>query len=295
MASSQGSQTQLAMDTALPFDGSSEAYEFLSENLQKVQEHVNTGGLRGTRSHQAERIRPGNERIGGPIVMNPTPEELDNLFPRILGAVESSSDNFQLAETIPAFEIMIDRVAKVFTYSTCVVSRAVFSATQGQPLNLSLEIEAGSEAVSAAGGFPAITPSNTAPYIIGDGVLTIGGIGYTFSQVTLTIDNVVDADRFLNSTTRLEIPATDRIITLSATLPYTSTEVGLYDLAIGGLGASLAWTNGGYSTTFTFPRLQIPAESPVVGGKGEIPLVINTVARQEGTNNELEVQHDAVP
>ena len=174
------------------------------------------------------------------------------------------------------------------------MSRAVFTATQGQPLNLSLEIEAGTETVAAASGFPAITPSNTAPYIISDGVLTIGGTAYSFSQVTLTIDNVVDADRFLNSTTRSEIPATDRIITLSATLPYTSSEVALYDLAVGGLSASLAWTNGGYSTTFTFPRIQIPAESPVVGGKGEIPLVINAVARQEGTNKELEVEHDAV-
>lgn len=290
---SEGSQAALAMDAALPFDTSSEAFEFQSESLRKTTEHLDASGIRGTRSHFSGRVRQNVDRISGSIVMQPVPEELDNLLPRILGASESSSDNFKLAETIPTFHVMIDRIAKVFTYSTVVVSRAIFTASQGQAMQLTLELEAGTETVSAAGGFPSITPSETAPYIFSDGVMTIGGTGYDIFEFTLTVDNVVDTERFMNSTTRANIPAQDRIVTLSARFPYTSDETALYDQEVGGLAANLTLTNGGYSTKFIFGRLQSPAESPLVTGKTEVFLEINATARKSGAQDELEIVHDS--
>src|SRR5688572_4980982 len=97
--SSQGSQTKLSLAAAGTAIGSyTEAYEFVSESLQKQAAILDTAGIRGTRSHVSERTRAGTYRVQGTINFHPTPAMLDLLLPRILGANEAT-DVFALAET----------------------------------------------------------------------------------------------------------------------------------------------------------------------------------------------------
>ena len=60
---------------------------------------------------------------------------------------------------------------------------------------------------------------------------------------------------------------------------------------LAGAAGSLAFANG--STAFNFGTLQVPAESPATGGKQEILLRLNMVARKTGSTLELSVSNTA--
>ena len=126
-----GSAAALAVDDSAvtqlaDFDSGSFRYEFVSESLARRQSHVESFGIRGTRSRAADRVRIARERITGQIVLYPTPVELDQWLPRILGAAEAS-DVFALAEGLPEFGVLLERATKRFVYTGCRVAKAVFS------------------------------------------------------------------------------------------------------------------------------------------------------------------------
>jgi hypothetical protein len=287
-----GHQSRLSLAAGGTAIGSyTEAYEFLAESLRKQLTIVDTAGLRGTRSHPAERTRDGTYAIGGGLQFHATPAMLDLLLPRILGANEAT-DVFALAETLPEFDVLIDRVAKRFVYAGCQVNRATFRAAAGGPLELDLDVIGKTEVVSAT-AFPSITAPVDPPYVWQDCVCTVNGSARVVTQWDLTIDNALNA-RFSNSQTATDIHSTDRIVTVNLTVPYTSSEVDLYGVNTGGAAAAtFVFTNGNYSTTFSIAKLQIPDQSPVVDGRGEILLQLQGVAKQSSTTKELVITHDS--
>jgi len=289
---SMGHQSRLSLAAGGTAIGSyTEAYEFLAESLRKQLTIVDTAGLRGTRSHPAERTRDGTYAIGGGLQFHATPAMLDLLLPRILGANEAT-DVFALAETLPEFDVLIDRVAKRFVYAGCQVNRATFRAAAGGPLELDLDVIGKTEVVSAT-AFPSITAPVDPPYVWQDCVCTVNGSARVVTQWDLTIDNALNA-RFSNSQTATDIHSTDRIVTVNLTVPYTSSEVDLYGVNTGGAAAAtFVFTNGNYSTTFSIAKLQIPDQSPVVDGRGEILLQLQGVAKQSSTTKELVITHDS--
>src|SRR5947208_8059306 len=108
------------------------------------------------------------------------------------------------------------------------------------------------------------------------------------------IDNRLLVDRFNNSITRTALPEGDRVIRLACDCPFSADEVALYNQAVGGSAGSVTWTNGAYSLTFAFARLQAPDRSPHVPGRSrEIPLRLEMVARMSGSTRELIVTNDA--
>jgi hypothetical protein len=288
---SMGHQSRLSFAAAGTAIASySESVEFVSESLQKRMTILETAGLRGTRSRPVERTRDGTYSVGGAIRFHVTPALLDLLLPRILGATEAS-DLFALAESVPEFDVLVDRVVRRFVYGGCKVSRAQFSGRAGGLLELQLELIGKSESTSGT-PFPNISPPVDPPYVFQDGTLTLTGTSRKMLEFALTIDNGL-VPRFTNSPIATDISPTDRLVTLECRLPFTADEIDLYGQNVGGAGAaSLAVVNGGYSTTFTIPRLQFPDSSPTVGGKGEISLSLRGTARKHGSTNELVVTHD---
>lgn len=290
---SLGHQSRLSMAATGTAIGSyTEAYEFVSESVRKSLTILDTSGIRGTRSHPKERTRDGTYTIGGQIRMHATPAMLDLLLPRILGANEST-DVFALAETLPEFDLLIDRVAKRFVYGACKISRATFRCQAGGLLELDLDVVGKTETVSAT-SFPTITAPIDAPYVFSDAVLTLVSSSRIVTQWELTIDNAIQA-RFSNSQAATDLQATDRIITASLTTPYTSSEVDLYGLNVGSsAAATFVFTNGGYSTQFAIANLQIPDNSPTVENRnGEILLNLTGTAKTSSTTKELIVTHDS--
>lgn len=265
-------------------------FEFVSESVKKQGVIRDTSGIRGTRSHASERTVADAYRVGGTITFEATPTLLDYWLPKILGAAEST-DTFAVAETIPYFDLLIDRVTQRHVYANCKVNRATFSQSSGQPLQLSLDIIGQSETVSAT-AFPALTAPTDPPYAFHHNVSTIVSAAREIISLEVTIDNQMDV-RFSNSQTATSIMPTDRNVTVRLVTPYTVT--ALYGQTLLGSAATLVWTNGNISTTMTFGKLQFPDESPNVANKQEITLSLSGVARKTGSTADIAVTHDSTP
>lgn len=298
---SQGALTKMAIDDSTvtgisDFDSSSQGIEFISEDLRMVSTINYNNGIRGTRSRLKDRCVVTQEVITGSIVIEPTPIELDLWFPRILGAAESS-DVFALAETIPEWGVLIDRIVQRHIYTNCRVSRATFTGAQSQPIRMTIEVEGSTEVLSAT-SFPTVGAIDTGqPYIMGQTTFSLSADASAAECLawTIVIDNMLDTNRFLNSVTRSKLTPQDRMISLQMTVPYTADEIDLYDQGVAGAAGSLTLTNGGQSTVFSFANLKAPAETPVVSGKTEEFLTLNMVAYKSGSTNELIVTHDSAP
>lgn len=272
-------------------------YDFVSESMGKRGSIIEHNGLRGTRSRHGGRTRQGIYRIGGTIVMEPSPEELATLLPWILGAVASGT-TFALAETIPSRYVTIDKVAKVMEYAGCYVARATFSAGENSPLRMELEIVGKTETIGNAGSFPSATYGNTPPFTLHDTAsgVTLSGTGSrAIKSWSMTVDNGLIV-AFNNSQSANELVAGDRMVSTSIVTPYSSSETDLYDQAAAGAAATVVFTNGAYSCTFAFANLQVPADTPGAGGRGaEIALGLNGMARMASTTRELIVTLDSTP
>lgn len=285
---SQGYAAKLAFDSVLPFDGSSEAFEFISESLRMVQAHANSQGIRGTRSRLADRTRIVSEAITGTILMRPTIAEIDLLLPRIFGAATVAGVT-SLSDSMIEFQVMVDRVAKVFTYEGCRISRATIQGSSGGPIEFSLDIEGETESIGNAGTFPSISVDTGNMYVFSDITLTLNAVATEVSSFSLVIDNMLDTGRFMNSVTRAEIPAQDRQVTLTLEVPYTTTNVALHDIAIAGIDGTLVMNNGTSTYTVDFGNLKSQANSPVAGGKSEIMLPLTFDCYRSGSDLEVKV------
>src|SRR5437667_12842162 len=117
---SMGSQARLSMAAPGTAIGAyTECFEFVGENLGKKLTILDTGGIRGTRSHPAERTRDGTYSVRGTVNYHGSKALLDLLLPRILGG--GSAPTYTLAETLPFFDCLIERVADRFVYGNCKV------------------------------------------------------------------------------------------------------------------------------------------------------------------------------
>jgi hypothetical protein len=274
-----GHLAQLGMSATTVAD---EAFEFLTETLALTETQTHSNGIRGHRSRQKSRVRTTREAVAGSITMNPTATELDLLLPRIFGG------DTILADTLPETFITVDRVAKVFEYVKCVCGQGVISGSSGQPLQLVTDWEGETETVTNAGTFPEITPPTDGIFVFSDIVLTLDGTPREVDEFSLTINNLLSTELYRNAISREEIPAADREVTLSATLPYDTANVDLYDAAIAGAAGSLVFSDGSDTYTFILANVKIPAVSPNVSAKDDIPLAINANIFAEGDTLEID-------
>jgi hypothetical protein len=277
-----------------PGGGVVERFVFANESLAKRGLIIPRNGLRGSRSAVADDTRQGPYQVVGSVQLEPTPADLSIWLPRILGAPASGS-TYALANTLPSFSLSVDRVAQVFTYAGCKVNRATFLGAKGSLVALRLDIVGQSESVASAGSFPSLTPSVAAgPYIFaGDPVLTLNAAVREVQEFELVIDNALTTDRFMNSLTVVNLPEGDRTVRLRTKHAWAAANLDLYNQALAGAAGSLAFTNGGNSTAFSFGTLQVPANSPTTPGKAEVMLTLDMVARKTGGTLEMTVTHTA--
>ncbi len=282
-----GYATQLGIDTANPV---TLRFDFQSEGLMLDEEMPDTNGLRGTRSRAVERIRQGIRRVHGPLTLEPTAVELSHLLQWILGGTPTGSPTvtYPLADGLQSRYVTIDRVSKVFTYSGVYVNRATIRGTQGQPLQVLLDLLGQDEAVANSGTFPALTldVANT-PFMFYDLSLSVAGSTYQPRDWEITIDNALDADRFFNSQTATAIAPRDRHITTRFPLPYGDANALYGTGGPGGVAYVATFTNGGAVLTFTAGKAIFPRKSPTVPGREEILIPVEAVLYKSGSTVEL--------
>lgn len=263
----------------------SAAVDFISESLARSLNVVDANGIRGSRSHAVERCADGTYNVGGSISLYLTTGVPALLYDRSMGGTVSGG-TYSLAETLTEFDVLVDRVAKRFVYAFCKVSRATWRGAAGGAVTFDVDLVGKTETVSAT-SFPSITAPVDAPYMFQSGVLTLLASARDMMDFEVSIDNAVEA-RFTNSQTATDVHPTDRIVTLSCTVPYDSTNA---DLHPGGVGVdatgSLVFTSGATTHTMTFAMLTIEDVSPKVNSKGEIVLAIRATARMSSTTREL--------
>lgn len=284
VAPSVSTFTKFGIGSAASFASNAKAYEWLGDlTFGKRGTVMSTDGIRGTRSHPVERTRNGLFTVGGTWSTNPGPADLTTLLPYILGTSGA------LTESIGEFYVGIEKIAAVYQYAGCKMASASFSGSQGSFLALSCNIEGKTETVGAITGFSALTPSLETPYVFMDCVLTIGGTPYQFREFNLTIDNGVLLDRFMNSTSRTDLIAADRVVAISLSLPFTSDTLALYDTGATSAAVVLTFTNGANSLTMTMPAVQFPAQPQNLPNRNEIILPLSGIARKTGATLELTV------
>lgn len=292
MAGYWGYASQLGISTSNPVDA---RFDFLSENLVCNEEFPDTGGLRGTRSHVVERVRQGIRHVGGGIVMQPTPVELAALLPWVLGGTPSGT-TYPLADALTSRYVTVDRGAKVFTYNGCFIDSATFRASQGQPLQMSLNVVGSDETVGNAASFPSLSiDTTTNAFMFHDCVISIGGSNYAARDFEMTINNHVDRDRFFNAQVlSTATQAMDRNITCRFSLPYGDAAAA-YASGAAGVAVTATFTNGAVSLLFSLVKVCFPRRSPMVGGRQEIMLPLDGVAYRSSSTLELVTTLDSTP
>lgn len=276
--------------------------DFMSEDVALAQESVNGNGVRGTRSHTVERVRAGLQRVGGPIRTQPSAADYHKLWPMVLGGagavVSGTNMRYDLAETVPARYVTVDRHAKVFTYATCGVNTFALRASQGQFAEVELGLIGGTETVANAGTFPAAYPDvTTNPFVLADCAMTVGGTTVTPQSFELTVDNDIDPDRFFNSLTLTALVSRDRKVMFRTVLPYGDF-TALYNLgAATGVAVLCTLTIGSVTMIISMQKVVFPPRSPTVTGRVETMMTLSGQAFRHGTQtdttkNEIVVQLD---
>ncbi|WP_417386927.1 phage tail tube protein [Gimesia sp.] len=280
----------IAFDTTLPFDTSSIPIEIiLPESLHEEAQILETNGMRGTVEHNKERTREGLKRSSGSIKIACSRIVLDALLPYICGTAESSN-MFALADTIPEFMLMIDRGAKVYTYSGCRIAKANFNGSKGDFLYLDLDIEAETETTGDAGSFPVLTMPLEKPYLMSDGVLTLVSDTRAFEKFSLTIENKLNTEQFENNLTRYDISMIDRVITLATDHPWSTDNTDLLKQALDGAAGTAVFTNGAASgdvLTFDMAAIQYANVTPTHNAKDVTRLPLTGMVRSSGSTKPL--------
>lgn len=295
MAPSMGYATRVGLTAIGASGAATQEMEFDSCDLAKREEQWQPEGIRGVRGRQSEIVAALPYVCNGALVTEPRTDELVYYLHALLGATPSGT-TFGLADTLPTFGMDVYKIVDTYRYAGCKMNDGTFVSRSGQPLRLTMNIEATSETGSLA--FPNIgaSLSTRQPYMHHEAVLTLGGTPYTPSEIEISVNNALMTDRFLNALTRSELPETDRIVTLAVTLPFTSAEAALYAVAIGGISGSVVYTKAATSTTFTFGVLQTGTVGPGIPNRnGEVMRRITFRARRTGSTAELVVTHDSTP
>jgi len=258
-------------------------FEFISETLKQTETQFNSPGITGSRTRLKQRTRTVRKAIAGGIVMQPTPTEIDFLLEYILGGTPAAGVT-DVADALPEVYIHVDRVTDDHLYNKCVCSQAIFRGSSGQPIELETQWEGETE--TASGGFPALSLPTDDIFVFSDITLTLEGSARTIEDFTLTINNMLATELYRNSISRSEIPPQDREVVLAVTLPYDADNADLYNAAIAGAALTLVISDGSTTYTIAAANAKIPADSPNVPGKSEIPLSITVNLFGDGTNSE---------
>lgn len=138
--------------------------EFISCTIGKEGQHVQSDGIRGSRERYSASVVEGTYNVGGQLVLEPRPDDLDILLPWILGAAEAA-DVFDIADTLLVYGVDVEKVADAYRYAGMKINQATFTSQPNQPLRLELDVQGKTETAGIT--FPSIagTLSAKAPYI----------------------------------------------------------------------------------------------------------------------------------
>lgn len=256
------------------------------DNLKAIRSRVQNDSGRGTRQHLHETTGDGPIVVAGDVAIVPNYTVMSAILQYIMGGTPtgSSPTTYLFGETLSDFYVTSDRGAKVLTYAGCKINKATFRFEQGQQLKMILSLVGKTETIANAATFPAITIPTDAPFMWSGAVYTFNSVARSVRDSVITIDNHLITDRFQNTQTVTQFPESELTIGVECTSPFTSDETDLYAVALGSdTSGTITATDGTHPITFTFAKLDWPAETPVVPNRNEIHSMLKFTSRKYQT------------
>lgn len=268
MAANPGVVSQFAIGDANPIEGGSvgRLISIQSESIRETTTFFDGNGTVGSRSHYSNRVGKGPRSVGGDFSFYGVVDDAKYLLVKAMGGGTATAP--ALAEALPSFVIqkkLSGTGNRVMTYPTCYVSTLQLSGRRGEGILFGCNVVGLTQAEGSS--FPSITPdSSTGLWMFEELVLTLDSTVYKCSDFSLTIDNAVQTQQ-VNSRDATAGFATDRIITLSHTIPEADLLYETFQDAE--VDATLVFTNGTHVMTFTIPVLRYTNETPSIVPRGE--------------------------
>jgi len=275
-------------------DANSERWDFNKDGIKKLERVIYGNGITGTRSKQTSRRRRGPYSVGGALEIDPSFAFFDAWLPRILGADESS-DTFAVAEELPAWDIMSDRVGNIVRYNDCKVDKARLKFSPDS-LVLTLDV-LGLAAVETGLSYPAITNVPTTisytPLAFLDCTFSIASANRNITDGELIIDNAITPHIFAGSSASSCLREGERLVTLTEKNTSASADwSALYGINPTTIAITIAYLN--MSAVITLNNCMAPIETPTVDGKQEILMGLTWTAHASGSTKEIVVTNDPV-
>lgn len=291
-----GVNSRLGIGAAFPVTMS---LDFLSETLGLRESFIDPQGMRGTRSHAANRVRASGRLVTGAVNLAPTALEWTYILPYATGGtpvVSGTGNNYPLAETLPAFVAQIQRGATLFDYTGLRVNTMDVTGTPGQIVGCNLNV-LGVDETRPGGSYPGpALDTGTNYFIFPDSyqALTVNGDTIDCFSFNLRLDNAVQV-RNVNSQTATVVYSIDRVVTWTLEVPWGDDEA-LYGLAQGGVAVSIVFTYGNLSLSFSSPKVLFPRESPDIPNRDEIHnRLVGTARYSVAPGDELTAFCDSTP
>lgn len=265
----------------------SQIYNFGPSTIGAASVPVDTNLMRGILSHDVGRFRDGVIRCGGQMRFEPNVVEMPLLNTWAMGGASST-----LADTALVYGVIADKKADVYNYASVCVNRCTWSASQGEPLGMSLDVVGINEAGGASWGSPTALNDATGPWMFQEMVFTIGGSPFKSRSFSLVLDNHVDTGRYFNSRTLASLVWQDKTVTLNLDLPFGDS-VALYNTGSAGLAMVGTFTNAATSDIlrFTMGHVVFGQTPPVISGRSEVMMTISGMAASTGSTRELLVTY----
>lgn len=276
------------------------AWDLVGDTVGFAQRKLYGRGLTGFRGKLASRTRDGIKVVGGSLDLHPSPAFInDGWGLRLLGG--GSAGTWTLANTLPTFDMLADRVAAIMQYDTCKVAGWTLTGSQGL-LSLSIDV-LGTDRTTGV-SWPSPTPpalGTTAafqPYVVTDCTLTLNSVEYNFDTFVLSVSEGV-RPKHRNSLTAIDLLEGERSISFAFAPPFTSTTAAnLWRqwLTSGTSNLEIAITNGNVSDTITLNTTHFDDVDPVVDNDDEILLPMDgLICTTAASNSELTWVNDANP
>lgn len=243
------------------FNGSTPTWDFVSDSLIAKEQILVGSGLRGYRQRQLEAESNGLYDVSGQLVAEPSIGFLSFWLPYVMGGGTTTIPAF--AQTVPDFDIVCDRVAGIYKYQSCKVSKFSMKFTSGSLVRCTMDIigkayQATTFAGAALGTTHLYQPCQSASIVIANATQNMA-----VEDFELTIDNAIVAKRRCKLTNQ-DLIETDRQVMFKGSAAWDAAHAA--NFANGGFypdsGFTITLTNTAISSTvsaaFTFSRVKIP-------------------------------------
>lgn len=258
--------------------------DFLSETIKRRVAHIDGNALKGTFSRNVARIREGLRVVNGQLSWEPQAADLNYILPYILNGTPSS-DTYPVGSNTTAFNVYKNFAGanggnRINTFAGVKVNQATFSGSAGQLMRLSLDV-VGLTMTATSTGAPTITvDTTTTMFAFHDASVTVGGTVYKLFDISVTINNAM-RPRWINSRDADVIYQTDRIITISHSMPEDQAVIASFEDV--NVAATITFTNANQSFAMIMPAIRYDPESIAIAGRDETNMPLTGTAYKSGS------------